>query len=110
MTSDTRILPALDTGETYTDQDFLIVQTSTDCNGDSHTVIDRLFAAQREDNTGSWLCKTITLRNKMSHEAAVEIARVYAEENHVPVVYQQHDDQREEENLEWQEDLDACVA
>lgn len=103
MTSDTKILPALGAGETYTDPDFLLVQTSTDCDGESRTVIDRMFAAKREDDTGSWVCKTITLRTEMSHEAAVEVARVYAEENQVPVVYEQHDDQRETEKFEWKD-------
>lgn len=66
MTSDTKILPALEAGETFTDPDFLLVQTSTDCAGESHTVIDRMLAAKREDDTGSWVCKTITLRTKVS--------------------------------------------
>jgi hypothetical protein len=110
MTSNTRILPALDTGETYTDPDFLIVQTSTDCTGESRTVIDRMFSAKREGDFAGWICKTITLRNKMTHEAAVDIARAYAEENHVPVVYQQHDDLRLTEECEWQEGAEACVG
>lgn len=94
MGSDTKILPALDEGETYTDPDFLLVQTSTDHEGDSHTVIDRMFSAKREDDTGSWVCKTITARTRMSHGAALAMAKVYAAEHEVPVIYQHHEDAR----------------
>lgn len=74
MVNDTRILPALDAGETYTDPDFLLVLKSTDSDGESVSEINRMFAAKREDDTGSWVCKTITHRTKMSHEAAMAVA------------------------------------
>ena len=53
-----------------------------------------MFAAKREDDTGSWVCKTITVKTKMSHEEAVKMAQAYAESNGIPVVYEQHDDER----------------
>lgn len=90
MINDTRILPALDAGETYTDPDFLLVLTSTDSDGESVSEIDRMFAAKREDDTGSWVCKTITQRTKMSHEAAMALAKMYAEQKEIPVIYERH--------------------
>lgn len=95
MGGDTKILPALGVGETYSEPDFLLVQTSTNKEGESLSVIDRMFAAKREDDTGSWVCKTITVKTKMSHKEAVEMAKAYAEHHNVPVVYEQHDDERD---------------
>jgi len=98
MGGETKILPALGLGETYSEPDFLLVQTSTDTEGESLSVIDRMFAAKREDDTGSWVCKTITVKTKMSHDEAVEMAKAYAESNNIPVVYEQHDDERNNED------------
>lgn len=97
MGGETKILPALGAGETYTEPDFLLVQTSTNKAGESLSVIDRMFAAKREDDTGSWVCKTITVKTKMSHQDALKMAKAYAAEHDVPVVYEQHDDEREAE-------------
>lgn len=96
MGSETRIVPALGAGETYTEPDFLLVQTNTNTEGKSHSVIDRMFAAKREDDTGSWVCKTLTARTMMSHEEAVKVAEAYAKQHGVPVVYEQHDDERDD--------------
>lgn len=94
MIKDTRILPALDSGETYTDPDFLLVQTSTDSDGETVSEIDRMFAAKREEDTSSWVCKAITQRTKMSHEAAMALAKMYAERKDIPVIYERHTDVR----------------
>ena len=100
MGSDTKILPALGDGETYTDRDFLLVQTSTDDDGQSHTVIDRMFVTEAENDNDCWACETITATTKMSHGAALAMAKVYAQENQVPVIYHQHDDARGDLTLE----------
>lgn len=97
MGGETKILPALGVGETYSEPDFLLVQTSTNKEGESLSVIDRMFAAKREDDTGSWVCKTITVKTKMSHAEAVKMAKAYAESNDIPIVYEQHDDERDED-------------
>lgn len=89
MDSSTRVLPALDMGETYTDPDFLLVQTNTDRHGQTLADIDRMFAKKRESDSGSWGCKSITSRTKMSHEAALGLARAYAEKHEIPVIYEQ---------------------
>lgn len=101
MATNPKIRPALGAGETYSDPDFLLVQTSTDCNGESHSEIDRMFNAKREDDTGSWVCKTLTGRTKMSHEDAIAMARAYAEHHQVPLIYEQHDDERVAQKFEW---------
>lgn len=99
MGNDTTILPALELGETYTDPDFLLVQSSTDSDGETVSEIDRMFAAKREDDTGSWVCKTITTRTKMSHEAAMMLAKAYAQTHHVPVIYERYSDERSSQPL-----------
>lgn len=101
MDNDAKILPALDAGETYTDPDFLLVQTSTDSEGESVAEIDRMFSAKREDDTGSWVCKTITQRTKMSHQAAMELARIYAQQKEIPVIYERHTHDRPNHGAVW---------
>ena len=91
MGSEPKILPALGDGETYTDRDFLLVQTSTDDGGQSHTVIDRMFATGRLNTADSWACETIAATTKMSHGTALAMAKVYAREHQVHVIYHQHD-------------------
>lgn len=103
MSTNPRILPALGAGETYSDPDFLLVQTSTDSNGESHSEIDRMFTAKREEDTGSWVCKTLTARTRMPHEQAIAVAKAYAEHNQVPLIYEQHNDERCDEKFEWKD-------
>ena len=96
-----QIRPALGPGETYNDADFLLVHTNTNREGVSTTAIDRMFAAKREDDTGSWICKTISSQTIMSHEAALKEALTYADKHNVPIVYEEHNDERVIERLDW---------
>jgi len=96
-----RILPALEPGETYNDADFLLVRTNTDCYGASTTVIDRMLTAKRDDDSGSWICKTVANGTKISHEAALAMAREFADKHEIPVIYQEHIDERATQQFEW---------
>jgi len=86
-----KVLPALEPGETYTDQDFLLVQTNTGSDGQTTADIERMFTMKREDDEERWGFKTVTSMTKMSREDAMILAQAYAESHDIPVIYEQHD-------------------
>ena len=101
MGSRTKIKPALGPGETYNDEDFLLVRTHTDLYGTSATSIDRMLTAKREDDNGSWICKTISSDSKISHEAALEAALAFAAKHEIPIIYAEHHDERAAQQFDW---------
>lgn len=107
MNGKTRIVPALGPGETYNDDDFLLVCTYTDLYGQSTTTIDRMLATKREDDTGSWVCKTISNEAAISHEEAVELASAFANAHAIPIIYVEHNDERAAQRLVWNSTADA---
>lgn len=97
----TRIIPALGPGETYNDDDFLLVRTHTDVYGQSTTTIDRMLTAKRETDTGGWICKTISSEAEIPHEVAVELASEFAQKHAIPVIYVEHIDERNTQRFDW---------
>lgn len=91
MGINTRVLPALEPGETYTDPDFLLVQTSTSSDGQTTADIERMFTMKRENDRERWGFKTVTSMTKMSRKDAMILAQAYAESHDIPVIYEQHD-------------------
>ena len=91
MGVNTKVLPALEPGETYTEDDFLLVQTSTSNDGQTTADIERMFTMKREDDEERWGFKTVTSMMKMSREEAMVLAKAYAESHDIPVIYEHHD-------------------
>jgi hypothetical protein len=108
MGSRTKILPALGPGETYNDEDFLLVRTQTDVYGTSTTSIDRMLTAKRETDTGGWICKTISGDAKISHEAALEAALEFAAKHEIPIIYAEHFDERATQQFDWKSTSDTA--
>ena len=109
MGSKARIIPALGPGETYNDEDFLLVRTHTDVYGQSTTTIDRMLTAKREDDKGSWICKTISNEARISHEQALVAASSFAAKHDIPVIYVEHNDERAAQSYDWKPTASAEV-
>jgi hypothetical protein len=90
-----RIRPELRTSETYTESNFLRVHTATRAKARAAeaaciVTIEHLSCGAPE-SPGGWRCVTIVDREPMSKEDALFIAKHYAREHSVPVIYACHD-------------------
>ena len=90
-----RLKPSIRSTETYTESNFLRVQTQALKPGDlrvatiEHLCYDAEKAAEPH---GGWHCHTIVDFEEMSKEDALFIAKAYALENGIPVIYESHAD------------------
>ena len=88
--------PTVRTTDTYTEPDFVRVQTRMDAaaHGCLLATIEHFSyrAAGAGDKSG-WRCLTVADDEAMSREDALFIARSYAQQNGIPVVYDAHDDE-----------------
>jgi hypothetical protein len=82
--------PSLRSTETYTETNFLRLYTA-----DLEETSTRLvtlehfsYSAGDKEGQGGWSCLTIVNAEKMSRQDAVFIAKRYAAENGVPVIYE----------------------
>lgn len=84
-----RLKPSLRSTETYTETNFLRLHTADveDTVSMRVTLEHFSYSANGEQKPG-WSCQTIVNSEKMSHKDAVFIARSYADENDVPVIYE----------------------
>jgi hypothetical protein len=88
--SQVRILPALDPGESYTDAEFMLVETALDDNGDPVTTIEHVASRVVGDRT-RWQIATLGQSVPLSHAAALEWAVSFAASRNIPIVYERDD-------------------
>ena len=92
-----RIKPSIRPTETYTEPNFLRLHTVP---GDSGLLVTLEHLSYKpgeqsgagKPGIGGWSCQTIVDGESMSKEDAVFIARSYAKENQIPVIYECHSD------------------
>ena len=87
-----KILPDVRFTETYSESNFLRVHTHPRQGDESATVatIEHMFVGTSDENS-SWRCELIVDEESMSKQDALFIARAYAREQCVPVIYERHD-------------------
>jgi hypothetical protein len=92
-----RVKPSIRPTETYTEPNFLRVYTAeqSDAHGPRLATIEHLsYSAAGGGSRSGWSCTTIVDCEAMSKEDAMFIARSYAVEHSVPVIYECHADAR----------------
>lgn len=92
-----RVKPSIRPTETYTEPNFLRVHTAQPprANGSRLATIEHLsYKAANDGSAGrsGWRCETIVDGEAMSREDAMFIARNYAQQNDIPVIYECHSD------------------
>jgi hypothetical protein len=80
--------------ETYTEPNFLRVYTAdNESSGQRLATIEHLsYTAAGAGNRSGWSCTTVVDGEAMSKEDALFIARSYAAEHNIPVIYESHAD------------------
>jgi hypothetical protein len=88
------IKPQLRVTETYTESNFLRLHTCEpreEAGGELRSVtLEHLSYRPAGSGAGGWQCLTIVDRERMSKGDALFIARAYARENEIPVIYECH--------------------
>lgn len=88
-----RVKPSIRPTETYTEPNFLRLHTSPAQEDEIRLVtIEHLSYSPGADGEGArgWSCLTIVDSERMTTEDAIFIARNYAAENNIPVIYECH--------------------
>ena len=88
-----RVKPSIRPTETYTEPNFLRVYTAevTEPNGQRLATIEHLsYSASGGTGRSGWRCTTIVDCEPMTKEDAMFIARSYAVEHEIPVIYECH--------------------
>lgn len=82
--------PTVRMTDTYTEPDFVRVQTWADAARDGcllATIEHFSYRPAGDDERSGWHCLTVADAEAMSREDALFIARSYAQQNGIPVVY-----------------------
>lgn len=90
-----RIKPSVRSTETYTELNFLRVQTRrAECGRVPMATIEHLCCRDggSDVKTQTWTCETIVDEESMTKDDALFIAKAYAVENGIPVIYTSHDE------------------
>ena len=85
--TDVRVLPALDSGDTYLEPNFLVVETTVDERGDTMTSIAHVSA----NNGQGWGLRSLGHLAAITHSMAREWAIAYAANQGIPLVYERDD-------------------
>ena len=88
-----RVKPSIRPTETYTEPNFLRVYTAEPPRqaGQRLATIEHLsYSAANGSGRSGWSCTTIVDCEAMTKEDALFIARSYAVEHNVPVIYESH--------------------
>ena len=88
-----KVKPSIRPTETYTEPNFLRVYTAEqpECHGQRLATIEHLsYSAAGGAGRSGWSCTTIVDGEAMTKEDAMFIARSYAVEHEVPVIYECH--------------------
>lgn len=81
--------PSLRSTETYTETNFLRLYTDgTEKKSDPMVTLEHFSYSAGENGASGWSCQTIVNAEAMSRKDAVFIARRYAAENCIPVIYE----------------------
>lgn len=85
--------PGLRSTETYTETNFLRLYTGADDDSVDLVTLEHFsYGAGSEGGAGGWSCVTIVDGERMSRKDAVFIARSYAKQNGIPVIYECRED------------------
>lgn len=87
------VKPSIRPTETYTEPNFLRVYTAgqNEPRSERLATIEHLsYAAAGGKSRSGWSCTTIVDGEAMSKEDALFIARSYALEHNIPVIYESH--------------------
>ena len=81
--------PSLRSTETYTETNFLRLYTADiEATSTRLVTLEHFAYSADEEGRGGWSCLTIVDAEKMSRKDAVFIAKRYAAENDIPVIYE----------------------
>lgn len=93
----TQVKPSIRPTETYTEPNFLRLHTFVRGEGDAtcYATLEHLSYSADAADAGQrgWRCETIVDGEAMSKDDAMFIARTYAKEHGIPVIYECHSDQ-----------------
>ena len=87
------VKPSIRPTETYTESNFLRVYTGerSEPHGERLATIEHLsYSAAGGSSRSGWSCTTIVDGEAMSKADALFIARSYAVEHNIPVIYESH--------------------
>ncbi len=90
-----RLKPSIRESETYTEPNFVRVYTAAhgEASGERLATVEHLsYRPKGDGQKPGWNCATIVDGEAMSKEDAMFIARNYAMEHGVPVIYECHSD------------------
>ena len=94
-----KVKPSIRLTETYTESNFVRLHTIHRGESPAAAASERLvtiehlcYSAANGTGKASWRCQTIVDAEPMSKEDALFIARSYAQEFDVPVIYECHSD------------------
>jgi hypothetical protein len=88
-----RVKPSIRPTETYTEPNFVRVQTApAPRTGARLATIEHFAYSADGDDRAGWRCETIVDGEAMSREDALFIAHSYAQLNGIPVIYECHSD------------------
>lgn len=93
-----KVKPAIRLTETYTESNFVRLHTTQQAEAEAAaserlvTIEHLCYSAANGGGKAGWRCQTIVDAEPMSKEDALFIARSYAQEFDVPVIYECHSD------------------
>ena len=82
-----KLRPSLRETETYTEANFLRLHAAGTDRRDQLVTLEHFSYTAGGAGPPGWSCQTIVDAEKMSHSDAVFIAKRYAAENGIPVIY-----------------------
>jgi len=88
-----RLIPRIRPSETYTEPNFVRVYTGAtpaDRGARLATIEHLSYSAANGPGRSAWSCTTIVDGEAMTKEDALFIARSYAVEHNIPVIYESH--------------------
>jgi len=85
-----KLKPSVRSTETFTEANFLRLHTEGEGRADNVVTLEHFSYSASDGARPGWSCQTIVDSEKMSRADAIFIARSYAAENGVPVIYEYH--------------------
>ena len=93
--TDIAVKPDLDSGDTYTEANFLRVHTYVRTNGADKRVatFEHMFNGTDivDPEQPAWHIRTLVQSKPLSHEQAMDFGRRYATAKNIPVIYERRD-------------------
>ena len=82
-----KLKPSLRNTETYTETNFLRLHAEGEDKAESVVTLEHFSYSATDAGRSGWSCLTIVDAERMSRADAVFIAKSYAAENSIPVIY-----------------------